>query len=210
MRVTEQLARLGIDLDGPAHDFVGGIHAFLKATDHPGVPEDFDGLEVDDYHWHDEWDIDFDTVHAEATEQGFAYGSTHLDDAASWVRMLHALGHPIHIVTSRPRMAVAPTIEWLDLHDFPYDSLTFSKDKTIVRTDAFVEDHVGNYHELEDSGSIPFLVTRGWNRESPGALFRVDDIGQFARMVAGRTAGDLRAEREEWLVRARKLVLLTT
>jgi uncharacterized HAD superfamily protein len=202
------LARIGIDLDGVAHCFVGGIHRYLRAIEHPGTPAEIVGTEVAGFGFYKPWGIDdqeFDQIHDEATEQGFAYSGDLLDEAASWVRMLHSLGHSIHIVTSRPRAAIGFTSEWLDLHNFPFDSLTFSSDKTVVRTDAYVEDQVKHYQSLEASESVPFLVTRGWNRETPGNFFRVDDIGQFARMVAGREAEDIRAEREEWVERSRRL-----
>jgi hypothetical protein len=207
------LARIGIDLDGVAHCFVGGIHRYLRAIEHHGIPAEVVGTEVPGFTFYQDWgltDEDFDRVHDEATEQGFAYSGDLLDEAASWVRMLHAMGHTIHIVTSRPRSSIGFTSDWLDLHDFPFDSLTFSRDKTVVSTDAFIEDQVNHYTNLERSESVPFLVTRGWNRETPGNFFRVDDIGQFARMVAGREAEDIRAEREVWAERSRKLRLIST
>ena len=197
--MADQLAVIGVDLDGVVHDFAESIHSYLIQEEHPGVPKYFDGLEVE-YDFFTEWGIthaEYDQIHEQAIVQRFAYNGPILDEAKTHLERLYAEGHTIHIITSRPRSAFTATVKWLVKHDLPFDYLTFSEDKTCVKTDVFIEDNVSNYLSLEKAGCSPFLVDRGWNRKAPGVFRRVKDIGEFADLVIGRTAKEISQSR--WL-----------
>jgi uncharacterized HAD superfamily protein len=74
-------------------------------------------------------------------------------------------GHTLHIVTYRTvgRRATQNTMEWLQRESIPYDSITFSKDKTIVNNDFFIEDNLDNFHALNRAGIVCYLMDRPWN-----------------------------------------------
>lgn len=195
-----QLAEIGIDIDGVLHDFAASFHNYLLHIEQPGVPKEIDSLEVN-YDFFTDWGIDaegYEDIHDEALQSGFLYNGPVVDQAVSHVNRLSEAGHKIHIITMRPQEAVLATGRWLVEHDFEFDTLTFSADKTVIRTDAFVEDNPFNYFDLEEAGCNPFLINRGWNRGAPGMFRRVDSVGDFVDHVIGRTGEEINEERRRW------------
>jgi 5'(3')-deoxyribonucleotidase len=101
--------------------------------------------------------------------------------------LIKANGHTIHIVTDRtfgkPGASAAATIGWLARHDLPYDSITFSADKTVAQLDVMVDDKPSNYEALRAAGVDAYLLTRAWNSHVSEAQ-RVDDLLHFAEVIA--------------------------
>lgn len=108
-----------------------------------------------------------------------------LDDAASHIRALRAAGHSIHIVTHRVSGNIftseQATRYWLTFKEIEYDSLTFSKDKTVVPVDVFIEDNVDNYDALDAAGVKSYLVNRPYNQQQDNRR-RVSSFGDFAAL----------------------------
>ena len=93
----------------------------------------------------------------------------------------------IHIVTARGYLSDGPnvrakTARWLDIWSIPHDTLTFSKDKTVVRTDWFVDDNADNIRAVNAAGSRGVLMHQTWNEDAHD-LERVDTITAFAKTV---------------------------
>lgn len=198
--MTEGLAVIGVDLDGVVHDFASSLHKFLSHKNHPDVPSKIDSLEVK-YDFFTDWGIDHQTyrdLHDQAVDEGFAYQGPLIDDAVHHITRLYEAGHKVHIITARPQKAILATMGWIIDHEIPFDSLTFSEDKNVIKTDTFIEDNVANYKFLEQSGCVPFLVDRGWNREAKGLFRRVENIGEFVDLVIGATGQELRFDRIRW------------
>ena len=64
-----------------------------------------------------------------------------LPGAPSALRALKTLGHGVHVVTDRAvgHCSPANTEAWLAEHHLPYDSITYTRDKTVVRTEVFID-----------------------------------------------------------------------
>lgn len=111
-----------------------------------------------------------------------------------WVELLSLLraeGHRVHLTTNRSVPgSKAATEAWLTDHDIEYDSLIFTKDKTIVSADLLIEDNIDNI--LAWSFDRPVIVWRQpWNDElevAPGIFecqrgTRVADIMHTIRAL---------------------------
>lgn len=182
--------RVGIDLDGVCYDFSASVREYLCSTIGSHEP----GACADPTRWefYEDWGLnlnDFlDTCHA-GVNAGiiFSHGDPYANVQEAFARIKSA-GHSIHIVTDRSfgknGASEAATRAWLDRHGLPFDSITFSADKTIVRIDAMVDDKIANYDALEAAGVDVWLLTRPWNKNAPGPRRRVLDLLHFAEVVA--------------------------
>lgn len=79
------------------------------------------------------------------------------------LRTLKDQGHSLHVVTDRSvgRRSQASTEAWLAEHGVPYDSATYTADKTLMRTDVFVDDMPSNVLALREAGCAAFLFATG-------------------------------------------------
>lgn len=79
------------------------------------------------------------------------------------MKVLKEMGHTIHIVTDRfvGKNSILNTAEWIKEYQPPFDTLTFSKDKTIVRTDMFVDDRPSHIDALNNIGTQAYLFYTG-------------------------------------------------
>ena len=95
-----------------------------------------------------------------------------------------------HIVTDRSvgKYSQANTEEWLARHQVPYDTITCARDKTVVGTDAFIDDKSENVVALREAGSAAFLLRSSHNRrDAVPSGWVVDNWGDFVAQV-GRLA----------------------
>jgi hypothetical protein len=107
---------------------------------------------------------------AEASAAGHLFFSQEPHDGAvEGLHKLRELGHTLHIMTYRifPG-AINNTDRWLEKHGVPFDSLSFTKDKTIVPVHVMIEDNVENARILRDNGTVAVVVNRAWNQEWDG------------------------------------------
>jgi len=103
-------------------------------------------------------------------------------------------GHTIHLVTARGWLQHGHeikrhTVAWLREWEVPYSSLTFSRDKTILAADVFVDDSPTNYDTLWQAGLACFLIDQPWNQDVP-AFFdgsRVLSFNHFTELVMSGT-----------------------
>ncbi|WP_179276759.1 5' nucleotidase, NT5C type [Rhodococcus sp. RS1C4] len=174
------MSRIGIDLDGVFYDFGAAFRSHLSAEGW----DDASFSPQNTWYFYREWGI---------TDQQFV---GHCHDAANartlWnhnqpnaedlthLRRLQKQGHTLHVITDRsfgrhPGISHEATARWLAEANFPYDTLTFSRDKTVVRTELMIDDKLSNYDELEQSGCVPVLYDRPWNRDEN--LVSVDHFG---------------------------------
>lgn len=106
---------------------------------------------------------------------------------------LRGAGHSIHLVTARGffvlgRMIREQTINWLDDYGVPHDTLTFTKDKTIVRADVFVDDSAKNVAELVAAGMSTWMVNQPHNATAIHSP-RVNHVSEFVdAILAGVTS----------------------
>jgi hypothetical protein len=182
--------RVGIDLDGVCYDFSASVREFLVshheeywAHEHCPPPARWE--------FYEDWGMDLSAFLAachDGVDAGviFTHGEPYANTAEAFER-IKAAGHTIHIVTDRSfgtnGASEGATRAWLDCHGLPFDSLTFTSDKTIVRIDAMIDDKPANYHALEAVGVDAYLLTRPWNQHVEGAQ-RVLDLLHFAEVIA--------------------------
>jgi hypothetical protein len=165
------MARIGLDLDGVFYDFEQAIRQYLaeQGTMYSQMPP------ATQWHFYRDWGL--------SLEEFTAAGNNAADEGALWHRhpcrledlkpleRLRAAGHTLHIVTARdygtePAVSHEATVRWLRLSGFPYDTLTFASDKTIVKTDYFLEDKVANHDALIDANVKSCLIDRAYNQDA--------------------------------------------
>jgi 5'(3')-deoxyribonucleotidase len=154
--------RLGLDLDGCLHDFVRSLRTIVAAKLHR---PHFMLPEPTCWEFWTEWGLTFEQW-KECFDQGVEDGTLFGRFAPLDHGIVHTLGaeHEIHIVTHRPIEAHSTTCDWLERWRIPYDSITFTDDKTMVPTDVFVDDKPENVRALIDHGVDALLFDRRWNR----------------------------------------------
>ena len=179
---------LGIDLDEVCYPFVAAVRDWLLQRGHDpraleapperwGVPVRAWGLTEESFVEH----------FCDAVRAGYLFrDGDPYPGAADGLRALQRDGHRIHLVTAREWAPVDVEIQeatraWLAAHDLPYDTLTFSADKTVVPTDVFLDDAAHNYDALEAAGRHPVLYDQPYNRDHPGR--RVRSWGSFVAYV---------------------------
>lgn len=185
--------RIGFDLDGVVYDFRRALSDYLlaKGLDHCTIENTAD-------HWDffEGWDFtvaDFLREFTAGVDAGVIFRRGEPLPQAVWAtRSLAELGHTIHIVTDRmvgtdPGASQRATAAWLADHGFVFHSLTFSADKTVVATDVFIEDKLGNADALNAAGSRCYLINRPWNHapdlDGHAPRLRVADLREFVAEV---------------------------
>lgn len=154
--------KLGLDLDGCFHDFVGSLRSIVSELHHLPywrLPE------PTCWEFWTEWNLTFDQWKAcfdAGVESGVLFGRYGPLDHG--VINTLARDHEVHIVTHRPEGAEATTREWLERWAIKHDSLTFSEDKTVVPVDVFLDDKPENVRALLAAGVDALLFDRRWNR----------------------------------------------
>jgi len=128
-----------------------------------------------------EW---FDALEV-ATLDGSLYAGELYPGAAEALQRLVDAGHFVHIVTARGFFKHGHLIREATVHtlkDVPHHSLTFTKDKTIMRLDAFVDDAIHNVEALTAAGIPTWMVNQPHN-EGHDHPFRVDHVNEFVDAV---------------------------
>ena len=82
---------------------------------------------------------------------------------------LQGNGHTVHLVTARGFLAHGDlikmqTLQWISDYAIPHDTLTFAKDKTLVRTDVFADDAEHNLSTLTAAGVRTCLIDAPHNQ----------------------------------------------
>lgn len=160
--------RIGIDLDGCVYSFTDSLRAWLVDNGYPAAQVAsretcWEFYEVD-------WGMSLGDFLAEcrrAADAGwlFSHGLP-LPDSAETMWALADAGHELHIVTDRafgttPHASRLNTLRWLHDYGIPFDSLTFSADKTAVLCDMFLDDRPRNVDALVAVGCDAWLLDNG-------------------------------------------------
>lgn len=184
------MARVGVDLDGVCYDFGASVKAYLQLTLEDEIIYDF--TEPTRWEFYEDWGLDLDqfiSVCNAGVNAGviFTHGDPHPGTKAALDLIIHA-GHSIHIITDRSfgkqGASEEATLAWLDKHDLPYHTITFTADKTSVHVDHMVDDKPENYAALRQAGVDVWLFSRPWNDNVLGAK-RVYSLIQYAGVVNG-------------------------
>jgi uncharacterized HAD superfamily protein len=157
--------KIGLDLDGVVYPFVEVMQDYLSEQHQREFPyptqwdlwEDW-GLTRQEFY--DEFET---AVHSGVV---FTKGQP-VDGARVAIEQLVAEGHTIHVVTDRliSPEAQKRTVTWLAKHGIPHDTLTFSRDKTLLPVDVFIEDSPHHTKALLKEGTRVVVFDRPWNRK---------------------------------------------
>lgn len=198
------MARIGIDLDGVCFDFSASLLRYLIDIGLE-LPSGAHG-ETNTWAFYEQWGLSLDEFIAycnDGADAGYVFAGPVRPGTNDAFDILHAAGHELHIITDRAFgstrfVSEERTREWLAEHGLTYESLTFSGDKTCVKTDYFVEDKLQNYDALEEAGVRVFLVDRPWNQVEGGDdRRRVDGVRHFAQIVAQELAeADVKSDQQ--------------
>ncbi|WP_032380979.1 5' nucleotidase, NT5C type [Rhodococcoides fascians] len=188
------MARIGIDLDGVLYPFGDVFRTFM--VKHMHWPKDLCG-EQTEWHFYEKWGLSAAGFKAmcdrAANENRLWSGAVLQNSDRVALGRLQAAGHTLHIITDRqfgahPAISHSATANWLLANTVPYDTLTFSGDKTIVATDYMIDDKLENYDALYATGCEPYLLNQPWNADDEEEANsyvrrRVNTLGEFANTV---------------------------
>ena len=181
------------DLDGCSFDFGRNLWEGLPKI---GIPNDDLPAVFDRWDFFNEWpgwdDAKFIEVCHQLADAGHLFvGKADPGAVEAWQRIADA-GHRIHVVTHRGfggadgQPSRNATLRYLLDEGFPFHSVTFSGDKTVVRCDAGLEDNLGNYDALDAAGCEVWLIDRPWNRDPGDQRRRVRTVGEFADIILAK------------------------
>lgn len=182
--------RVGWDVDGVSYDFVESVRKYV--CEHKNMDRALTAL-YRRWEFYEDWGMTLKQF-LEACDEGvdagviFTYGGALPGVRESMQRILDA-GHTIHVITDRsfgsPGASEAATARWLAANLPPVQSLTFSRDKAIIRTDMMIDDKPQNYDDLVAVGCDARLLSMPWNQANDERK-RVDSVEEFADLVLSR------------------------
>lgn len=172
------------DLDGVFNNWVDPFYPYLCGVH--GITEPTEWRIWHHYRNHDISDEDFVATLNKFAEEGLFTANPPFPGTVEQLKLLVEAGHRIHVVTDRPAAAHDDTEKWLNDHQFPHDTLSFSRDKTVFKQYGpgpyfAIDDRVENVQSLRDAGVNAFLLTWPWNEDS--ALPRVESVEVFRETV---------------------------
>jgi phosphoglycolate phosphatase-like HAD superfamily hydrolase len=182
--MTSKSLRVGVDIDDCIFPWYARAHRLCVAA---GVAN---GVNPTTWSPHEEYGCtlqDWLDVMAKGTLDGSLYSGPPYPGATDALRHLRDAGHSIHLVTARGFFQLGylireQTINWLEEYSVPHDTLTFAKDKTIVRADVFVDDSAKNVAALVAAGVPTWMVNQPHNAHVVHDL-RVDHVSEFVDAI---------------------------
>jgi 5'(3')-deoxyribonucleotidase len=106
-----------------------------------------------------------------------------LPKAKEAMDILHNLGYYIVIVSHQENyLNRHDTLVWLDNNDIYYDSICFTKDKSIVKGDIMVDDCVDYLKQCEQNGEELICIKAPYNEED-NTYHKVDSLYNYARFL---------------------------
>lgn len=145
------------------------------------------------WHMHEEMGVSLEEwleVIRAGTQSGALYDTEPDEDALEAMWLLWLNSHYVHVVTARGTWPDNPqnaqiheiTRAQAEKHTPWISTLTFTRDKTTVPCDYFLDDAVHNFEALRKAGVEAYLLTRPWNRDHP-TEYRVDNPLEFALKI---------------------------
>ena len=178
--------KIGLDLDGVLYPFHTAYKRWLV---HHVARFPADCPEPTRWEFYEDWGLtteEFLVEFENGVNSGWIFGHGNpFPGAVEQVQRLIDAGHSIHIITDRfigdPGVAAGSTSEWLSEYKVPYDTLTFSRDKTVIPTSYMIDDKPANIAALAQTACIAYLLDQSWNQEAD--LPRVKSVEDFVDIV---------------------------
>jgi hypothetical protein len=179
--------RVGVDIDDVLYPLYDGMH---RASEVAGITNGVTPTSWDPYKDYGCTLEDWIGALSAPTLDGTLYQGDPYPGAVEALERIKAAGHTIHLVTARGLLQhgefiKAHTYRWVAEHlAHVVDSLTFSKDKTVVPVATFLDDNVGNYQRLVEHGVPAYLLDQPWNKDAgDDTVFRVGSVDEFADLI---------------------------
>lgn len=182
------MTKVGWDSDGVLYRFTKAYHLWMNTSQ--GMSLD---LEVEAQTW--DWFEDFGQTTEQFLEamhnsvdagQLFWEGELYEATIPQNIADLTAAGHENHLVTHRfsgkIKCSKQATEHFYASKGIKFDSITYSKDKTVVPVDVFLEDNLANYDALEVAGITSYLINRPYNLQNDTRR-RVKTVDEFTKIV---------------------------
>lgn len=183
--------RIGVDIDDVLFPWYDQAHVACTAA---GITN---GITPTSWYVHESYGCTLEewiAALSAATLDGSLYRGDPYPGAVDALERLKAAGHTIHLVTARGllqhgELIKAHTYRWVADHlAHVVDSLTFSKDKTVVPVDVFIDDNVKNYDAVEAAGIECWLIDRPWNQDTGDGRWRFSSFAEYADDLLGTRA----------------------
>lgn len=146
--------RVGIDIDDVIFAWHAKAHAACVKA---GVTN---GKDAVSWEMHKDYGITLqewlDVLEA-ATKDGSLYHGAPMLGTVTALQRLKDEGHSVHLVTARGffswgTLIRSLTVQWLADNEIPHDSLTFTKDKSLLRIDVLADDALHNVTAATEAG----------------------------------------------------------
>lgn len=181
---------IGFDKDGVIYDYTKAFHNYLRSSGiRPDLPEDY---VPSHWNWFQNEPInitmeEYLRIHNQGIQemQIFWIGELLDPDIPFQMQRIIDAGHNLNIVTYRLGFsAETATYKFLFDNKIPFSSVVFSKDKTVVDNDYFIEDNLNNYDALDAAGIKVYLLNQSYNQEKDNRR-RVDSVKEYVDIVLG-------------------------
>jgi FMN phosphatase YigB (HAD superfamily) len=180
--------RIGWDFDGVLYRFTKAYHSWMNERHGMDLDVEVEALTWD---WFEEWQTieEFLQCMDDAVDAKHLFwtGELYEPEIPEYLHKLKAAGHTNHLVTHRFSGVLecpqAATRHFVEENGLVFDSVQFSKDKTVGQTDVFIEDNLNNYDALEAAGIKPFLINRPYNQVDGDNRRRVNSVREFTDLI---------------------------
>jgi uncharacterized HAD superfamily protein len=160
--------RLGMDLDGVVCNYaIPLIQEFSKRHNHHYSLKDVKTFGLSDIGGTEKEICDIVKQHQ---NDGTYRNLRPIRGAIKGLKEIHK-NSSIHIITYREGKARADTITWLEEKGVPYDTITFTKDKSefcnLLYLDRMVDDYVDFIDDIVKKApqTLPIIFTQPWNKD---------------------------------------------
>lgn len=158
-----------VDMDEVMCEFTNPMAALMAAR----FPNKTFTTEPKQYHLPNEWNVtmdEFNEVFSKGIEDGTLFTPAHAQPyplAIDAVQLLRAIGYRVVFATARlvhnRKLAVQHTVDWLEYHQVPYDSICFGSSKELVDADIYFEDNPETIARLKALGKNVAGIKRSYN-----------------------------------------------
>lgn len=179
--------KIGWDSDGVLYRFTKAYHTWMNEA--YGFNLDLES-EAQTWDWFREWQSveDFVRCMDESVDAGYLFwqGELYEPEIPALIAELKVAGHENYLITNRfsgkTKCSQEATRYFYEQQGIEFDDIVFSKDKTVVKMDVFIEDHIKNYDSLDAAGVEVYLINRPYN-QCDDSRRRVDSVKQFVSLI---------------------------
>ncbi|MFY0656289.1 MAG: hypothetical protein JXR12_06035 [Neptunomonas phycophila] len=190
----EECPHLIIDMDEVVADTLPPILAQLNALEGTSVPEE----DITNYDFTNFFNTTHEQIHDIFRDHNILETVEPLSGAIDALIKLRKLGYKIHIVTARAwhPNGMHMTMDWLEKHGAPYDSVSVSMGQTQTKSEVYkyvsdrfayiVDDGLHNITDAIDSGIVDevVVISAPWNTSTDTFSDKtVNSLEEFANFL---------------------------